>query len=36
MQIALLHDLAESKVGDITPMCGVSEEEKHKRENEAM
>jgi putative hydrolase of HD superfamily len=28
VQIALLHDLAESLVGDITPMCKVSKEEK--------
>lgn len=34
--IALVHDLAESIVGDITPLCGVSREEKHRREIEAM
>ncbi|XP_045459340.1 5'-deoxynucleotidase HDDC2 [Melitaea cinxia] len=36
LQIALVHDLAESIVGDITPHCGVSPEEKHRREDEAM
>lgn len=30
--MALVHDLGESVVGDITPHCGVSKEEKHKRE----
>lgn len=34
--MALVHDLAESIVGDITPHCGVSVEEKHRREEEAM
>lgn len=33
---ALVHDLAESIVGDITPMCGVSKEEKQRREMAAM
>lgn len=33
---ALVHDLAECIVGDITPHCGVSPEEKHRREDEAM
>lgn len=33
MQIGLVHDLAESLVGDITPFCGVSKEEKHRLEN---
>uniref|UniRef100_A0A5S6Q6T4 5'-deoxynucleotidase HDDC2 n=1 Tax=Trichuris muris TaxID=70415 RepID=A0A5S6Q6T4_TRIMR len=36
IKMALVHDLAESIVGDITPLCGVSREEKHKRELEAM
>ncbi|XP_008560668.1 5'-deoxynucleotidase HDDC2 [Microplitis demolitor] len=36
MQMALVHDLAECIVGDITPYCGVSAEEKHKREDNAM
>lgn len=33
---ALVHDLAESIVGDITPYCGVSKEEKKMREMNAM
>lgn len=32
IKMALVHDLAECLVGDITPFCGVSREEKHKRE----
>ncbi|XP_063548341.1 5'-deoxynucleotidase HDDC2 [Cydia strobilella] len=36
LQIALVHDLAECIVGDITPHCGVSPEEKHRQEDEAM
>lgn len=32
MKMALVHDLAESIVGDITPSCGVSTDEKHRRE----
>ncbi|XP_038208336.1 5'-deoxynucleotidase HDDC2 [Zerene cesonia] len=36
LQIALIHDLAECIVGDLTPHCGVSPEEKHRREEEAM
>ncbi|BFZ21150.1 hypothetical protein BsWGS_24189 [Bradybaena similaris] len=35
IKIAIVHDMAESMVGDITPWCGVSKEEKHKREEEA-
>lgn len=37
-KIGLVHDLAESVVGDITPTeySGVSKEDKHKREVEAM
>lgn len=34
--LALVHDLAESIVGDITPYCGVSKEEKRMREMNAM
>lgn len=34
--LALVHDLAEALVGDITPYDGVSAEEKHRREAEAM
>ena len=30
--MALVHDLGESVVGDLTPHCGVSREEKHRRE----
>lgn len=36
LQMTLVHDLAESIVGDITPYCGISEDEKHKQEDEAM
>ncbi|VDP19058.1 unnamed protein product [Soboliphyme baturini] len=36
MMMSLVHDLAESIVGDITPMCGVSHEEKLKREEQAL
>eukprot|EP00571_Detonula_confervacea_P000853 CAMPEP_0172327068 /NCGR_PEP_ID=MMETSP1058-20130122/58473_1 /TAXON_ID=83371 /ORGANISM="Detonula confervacea, Strain CCMP 353" /LENGTH=225 /DNA_ID=CAMNT_0013044007 /DNA_START=113 /DNA_END=790 /DNA_ORIENTATION=+ len=36
IQLALIHDLAEAKVGDITPHCGVSEEDKHRMELETM
>lgn len=32
IKLALIHDLAEAKVGDITPHCGVSEEDKYKLE----
>lgn len=34
--IALVHDLGESIVGDITPYDGVAAEEKRRREREAM
>lgn len=36
MKMALVHDMAEAIVGDITPACGVSEDEKHRREMMAM
>mmetsp|Transcript_54341 Transcript_54341/g.118205 ORF Transcript_54341/g.118205 Transcript_54341/m.118205 type:complete len:129 (-) Transcript_54341:39-425(-) len=36
MKMALVHDLAEAIVGDITPDCGVTPEEKHRMEQEAM
>lgn len=36
MEMALVHDLAESVVGDITPYCGISQKEKREREVEAM
>ncbi|KAK0053919.1 HD domain-containing protein 2 [Biomphalaria pfeifferi] len=35
IKIALVHDMAESIVGDLTPWCGVSKEEKSKKEKEA-
>ncbi|MCJ1244985.1 hypothetical protein MMC30_002186 [Trapelia coarctata] len=35
-KMALIHDMAESIVGDITPFDGVSKEEKCRRETEAM
>lgn len=34
--MALVHDLAECIVGDLTPLCGVSETEKHQKEDKAM
>ncbi|XP_015587403.1 HD domain-containing protein 2 [Cephus cinctus] len=36
MQMTLIHDLAECIVGDITPHCGVTPEDKHRREDVAM
>ncbi|PFH33901.1 hypothetical protein BESB_070530 [Besnoitia besnoiti] len=36
IKMALVHDLAEALAGDITPHCGVSAEEKRKREREAL
>lgn len=36
IKMALVHDMAEALVGDITPSCGVSEEEKNRRETMAM
>lgn len=35
-KMALVHDMAEALVGDITPVDGVSKEEKGRREAEAM
>ena len=32
IKIALVHDMCEAIVGDITPHCGISVEEKHRRE----
>lgn len=32
MKIALVHDVTEAIVGDITPHCGVSKEEKFRME----
>lgn len=34
--LALVHDLAESLVGDITPYCGISKEDKKAKEMSAM
>ncbi|KAM9782748.1 5'-deoxynucleotidase HDDC2 [Neosynchiropus ocellatus] len=36
IKLALVHDLAESIVGDIAPSDNISKEEKHRREEEAM
>lgn len=36
LALALVHDLAECIVGDITPYDGISTGEKHRREGEAM
>lgn len=36
MKMALVHDMAESLVGDITPVDGVPKEEKSRRELETM
>ena len=36
VKLALVHDVAEAIVGDITPHCGVSEGDKHAREAAAI
>jgi len=36
MKLSLVHDMAEALVGDITPSSGISKEEKHKLELDAM
>ena len=36
VKLALVHDLCEALAGDITPHCGVSKEDKHRLEQEAM
>lgn len=36
VQLCLVHDLAESLVGDLTPLDGVAKEEKLQREKEAI
>ncbi|EGG12679.1 uncharacterized protein MELLADRAFT_32510 [Melampsora larici-populina 98AG31] len=36
VMLAIVHDLAEAEVGDITPLDGISREEKHRREEQAM
>ncbi|KAI8869496.1 hypothetical protein GQ42DRAFT_163376 [Ramicandelaber brevisporus] len=36
IKMAIVHDIAESIVGDITPHCGVSNEDKHAMERHAI
>ncbi|KAH0571603.1 putative Metal dependent phosphohydrolase [Spironucleus salmonicida] len=36
VEMALMHDIQESMVGDITPNCGVSVEDKHEKELQAI
>lgn len=36
MKLALIHDLAESIVGDISPFCGISKDDKRQREHKAI
>lgn len=36
LKMCLIHDLAECIVGDITPVDGVSDEDKHQRESNAI
>ncbi|GAB9471796.1 Hydrolase-hd superfamily protein [Globisporangium polare] len=36
IKMAIVHDLAESLVGDITPHDGVAEEDKHRMEKDAL
>ncbi|KAF3903826.1 hypothetical protein AA313_de0207129 [Arthrobotrys entomopaga] len=36
VKMAIVHDMAESLVGDITPLDGVPKPEKHRRELETM
>lgn len=36
MKLALIHDLAEAIVGDISPYCGIDREEKLRREHKAI
>ena len=36
IKLALIHDLAEARVGDITPHCGVSDQEKYNLELNTM
>ncbi|KAJ3105882.1 HD domain-containing protein 2 [Phlyctochytrium planicorne] len=36
IKIAIVHDLAEAIVGDITPHCNVTKEDKRKMEEDAM
>jgi len=34
--MALVHDIGECIVGDLTPYCGVPADEKHRKEKEAV
>ncbi|MCO5590743.1 hypothetical protein L7F22_044718 [Adiantum nelumboides] len=36
VKMAVVHDIAEAIVGDITPSCGISKEEKSRRERAAI
>jgi hypothetical protein len=36
IKMSLVHDVAESMVGDITPHCGVSDADKHAMEAQAV
>ncbi|WFC99159.1 hypothetical protein MYAM1_001901 [Malassezia yamatoensis] len=36
VMMALIHDLAEAQVGDLTPMCNVSKDEKQRMEHSAI
>lgn len=36
IRMALIHDMAEAIVGDLTPSCGVEADEKRRRETSAM
>jgi putative hydrolases of HD superfamily len=36
IKMALVHDLIEAIAGDITPHCGISKEEKHRLEKDAL
>jgi 5'-deoxynucleotidase YfbR-like HD superfamily hydrolase len=36
LKMAIIHDMAECKVGDITPHNGLSQEEKHEKENQGI
>lgn len=36
VKMAIVHDIAEAIVGDITPVCGISEDEKHRQELSAI
>ena len=36
VKMAIVHDLAECIVGDLTPHCGVTSKDKHQMESDAM